>query len=137
MGRLLADGRIRVYAASDNGSEPAAEFLEDLPVKDRLRLVYLFKKLASLPPGRFLNQEDFRQVRGPIYELKHYQRRMMCFHSLEGWIVTHGFTKKTDPTPPREIDRAERIMKAHKDARDARNSRLKGSTPSMGPKRKR
>src|SRR3990172_2801034 len=115
MGRLLADGRVRVFAASiGSGTEPAVEFLDAMPVAERTRMVRLFEKLANLPLGRFLNREDFRQIRGKIYEFKDHRRRMMCFSSADGWGVTHGFEKKTNAsTPEAEIARAERIMQEH------------------------
>jgi phage-related protein len=116
MGRLLAGGRrgdrIRVFAAStEGGSEAVVEFLEELSEPERTRMVRLFEKLAA---GHRLSKEDFRQVRGKIYEFKDHRRRMMCFSTPEGWFVTHGFEKKTnDATPERQIERAERIMQEH------------------------
>lgn len=115
MGRLLANGRVPIFAVTaKNGSEPAVEFLEALTQAERDRMVRLFEKLANLPPGRFLAKDDFRPIRGKIYEFKDHRRRMMCFSTPEGWFVTHGFDKRTNAaTPEREIERAERLLQEH------------------------
>jgi phage-related protein len=112
MGCLLADGRVPVHAATAaNAAEPAVQFLDSLSAAERTRMVRLFEKIAA---GHRLSKEDFRQVRGKIYEFKDHRRRMMCFSGKGGWFVTHGFEKKTsDSTPEREIERAERIMQEH------------------------
>ena len=121
MSRRLADGKHPVFAASDrSGREPALEFLAGLQDGERTRMVRVFEKLAA---GQRLSREDFRKIRGKIWELKDHQRRMLCFSSAEGWFVTHGFTKKTNAsTSESEISRAERIMQEHlsHDASDGR-----------------
>lgn len=131
MGRLLADGPRPVFAAtSTSGNEPAVEFLDDLGVSDRLRMVRLFEKLAA---GDRLSKEDFRQIRGKIYEFKDYQSRMLCFSNPDGWHVANGFIKKTNrQTPEREIEKAELILASYEE-----ESRAKKPPKIRRPKRRK
>jgi len=39
--------------------------------------------------------------------------RVLCFQLEKTWLLTHGFDKETGDTPPRQIERAEVIMKEH------------------------
>ena len=116
MGRLLADGPRPVFAATaPNGAEPAVEFLDSLSQGERLRLLRLFEKLAA---GNRLRREDFRQIRGKIYEFKDYQRRMLCFSNPDGWHIANGFIKRTSAmTPEREIEKAERVLRDYEASR--------------------
>lgn len=135
MGRRLANDRLSVFAASDEGgSEPAVEFLDGLPEDQRGRMTRRFEKLAA---GLRLNKQDFRQLRGKIYEFKDYQRRMLCFKAPGGWYVTHGFIKKTSAaTPNKEIERAERI-EAHHLARSRNLARTTDAKPKNRRGRKK
>lgn len=125
MGRKLADGSRPVFAASaPSGSEPAAEFLDELPEDQRNRMIRQLEKLAA---GHQLSKERFRQVRGKIWEVKDYQRRMLCFANREGYHLTHGFIKKTSkPTRESEIEKAETILRIYeaaerKEGNDSKN----------------
>jgi len=108
MATLIEDGPRPVFAATrSNGTEPAFEFLDSLDQGERLRMVRVIQKLAL---GHRLSREDFRKLLGEIFELKDYQTRILCFSTPSGWFLTHGFIKKaSDPTPRREIERAEGI----------------------------
>ena len=113
------------YAVCANGSMPAKNFIEDLDESELRRLDTLFRRMADT--GRIHNRKQFKQVDGKVYEFKRYQTRVGCFQVGDRWRLTHGFVKKSDKWPKREIERATRIMQEDL-ARDdvARSKRRQG-----------
>lgn len=103
---------IVAYARRVNGSRPAKDFIENLGKSDQAKLWKSFHHIAHI--GRIYNTERFRKLRGKIYEFKIYPKvRVLCFQLGKTWLLTHGFYKETGSTPPRQIERAENIMKEH------------------------
>ena len=100
------------YARRSSGVRPAKDFIEDLGKLDQAKLAKSFHKIAHV--GKINNKERFRKLRGKIYEFKVYPKiRILCFQLGKAWLLTHGFYKETGNTPPRQIERAESIMKEH------------------------
>jgi len=100
------------YARRSSGLRPAKDFIEDLGKLDQAKLAKSFHKIAHV--GRINNKERFRKLHGKIYEFKVYPKiRILCFQLGKTWLLTHGFYKETGNTPPRQIERAESIMKEH------------------------
>lgn len=98
-------------AIQRDGSSVADEFIEELPVPDRNKLLALLKRAADMGPMNINDGEKFKKLEGAIFEFKVFQIRMPCFYSGRSIVLTHGFKKKKDRTPPTEIERALRIMK--------------------------
>src|SRR4030042_2731137 len=108
---LLVKGpcAIVAYARRKNGSRPAKDFIENLEKSDQATLTRSFIQMANV--GKINNIEKFRKLRGRIFEFKSFHRaRVLCFQIGKTWLLTHGFNKKTDKTPPGQIERAEEIM---------------------------
>ena len=103
-------GSIR-YAVRRNGKMPAKEFIESLDSQARIKLEVLFERMAEY--GQIRSKQKFRHLDGKIWEFKSDQNRVLCFRHGNSWILTHGFTKKQDKTPRKEIDRANDIMDEH------------------------
>ena len=100
------------YARRSSGVRPAKDFIEDLGMLDQAKLTKSFHHIAHV--GRINNIGRFRKLRGKIYEFKiHPKVRILCFQLGKTWLLTHGFNKETGNTPPRQIERAESIMKEH------------------------
>ena len=88
--------------------EEAAEFLDHLDEKAREKIYYNIKK------AKFSNDNElFKKLKGEIWEFRtlfnktHY--RLFAFWDKTGnnetvVISTHGIIKKTDKTPPGEIE---------------------------------
>lgn len=99
------------FARSANGSYPAREYLAEVDIRDRTKLEALIERFSIV--GRINNSEQFKILKGgnQLFEFKHYQARLLGYHApRQGAIVlTHGFTKKSNETPPAEIERARRI----------------------------
>jgi len=103
---------IVAYARRISGVRPAKDFIEDLGKLDQAKLSKSFLYIARV--GRINNTERFRKLHGKIYEFKVYPKiRILCFQLGKTWLLTYGFYKETGNTPPRQIRRAESIMKEH------------------------
>ena len=103
---------IVAYARRLNGNRPAMDYIENLQQLDQATLARSFKQLADT--GKIWNTERFRKLRGKIWEFKIYPKaRVLCFQYGKTWLLTHGFDKETGDIPPRQIRRAEEIMKEH------------------------
>lgn len=97
------------YAVDDNGRSPGKEFFDALPVEDKAKLMRLFVLLGD--QGRIDNSEKFRKLTERFFEFKSFQIRMACCFLPSGLVlITHGFVKRRDRTPRKEIERAKRIF---------------------------
>jgi phage-related protein len=109
---MEAKERFKVVYSTD-----ATEFLQKIGVKTREKIVYnIDKAIYTLDP------ELFKKLTGDIWEFRTLyngkQYRLLAF-----WdktcdvdtlvIATHGFIKKTQKTPSKEIGKAIEIMKAY------------------------
>jgi phage-related protein len=114
---LLVKGSCAIvaYACRENGNRPAKDFIEKLESSDQAKLAKSFHCIANT--GIIHNTQRFRKLggkSGKIYEFKvHPKVRVLCFQVGRTWLLTHGFNNETDKTPPRQIERAEEIMKEH------------------------
>ncbi len=118
-GKIVARGGARTieYAVAANGSSPAEAFVEGLSPGDHAKLLALLKRMAD--HGTIPNREQFKKIRGKIFEFKKHQIRVFCFQEGNRWLLTNGYLKQKDRLHRGEIDRAERIMAEHQD-RDRR-----------------
>lgn len=95
----------------DNGEEPAVEFLDSLPAKERAKVLRTIQLLGEFGP--MLRMPHRRPIDQDIYELRTVLGnnifRVFHFHYENGeFILLNGFRKKTQKTPQSEIDRAKR-----------------------------
>lgn len=91
------------------GREVVAEFLDTLPPKDMAKVFRGIDLLAEFAPD--LHEPYTKHIDGPIWELrsKFSSNIYRIFYFI--WrdnklVLLHGFTKKTQKTPPREIQTA-------------------------------
>ena len=111
--RLAYDGKLfRIAFAHDReGGSPAEEFFDQLPIADKVKLDQRFRILGDL--GKHSNPEMFGDLGDGLFEFKSFQIRMPYAYakSERGLVlITHGFRKKKDKTPPGEIARAKKIL---------------------------
>jgi len=102
------------YYMDSRGREPAADFLDSLPIEVQAKVLRLIDLLADY--GVLLKEPYTKQIRGKLRELRVTDRlgevRILYFAFAERrLILLHGFIKKTRRTPVREIDIAERRLK--------------------------
>ncbi len=93
--------------------EEAAQFLEELPIKTREKVLYNIWKARNSN-----DKELFKKLIGDVWEFRTlYQKTHIRFFAF--WdksdnsdtvvISTHGVVKKTGKVPKSEIERAERL----------------------------
>jgi phage-related protein len=104
-------GRV-ACAARANGSVPAKEFFDGLVREEQAKVLSLFHRMAEI--GRITNTEQFRKVQGDVWEFKKFQIRFSCYQVERTWFLLHGFRKKQDRWPRREIDTALAILNEHR-----------------------
>ena len=110
---MKAEARFRVVL-----SKEADDFLETLPLKVKGKIIYNIRKASYLiDPELFkkLENTDIWEFR-TLYDGKQY--RLLAFWDKTKEvdtlvIATHGFIKKTQKTPSKEIAKASEIMKAY------------------------
>lgn len=108
--------RIAFYKDRD-GREPVKEFLAELAEKSdknsRVNLNKIRDYLKTLSEyGTRAGEPYVKHLDGDIWELRPLRNRILFF-GFDGnrFILLSHFTKKTQKTPTREIDKAKRLMK--------------------------
>lgn len=104
------------YYKDASGKEIVREFLNSLPLPAKTKAMRLIDTLAER--GILLKEPFTRHVRGKIRELRIKDAqgniRILYFtYTGRRFVLLHGFIKKTDKTPDREIETAEKRMNDH------------------------
>jgi phage-related protein len=101
--------------------EPAKVFLDDLDAKSREKVLFNIWKSRDIS-----DPELFKKLSGDIWEFrtrfKTRQIRLLAFWDKTGSkqtlvIATHGFIKKTQKTPSKEIEKAIQLRKEYLESR--------------------
>ena len=104
------DYTVEYYEQAD-GTRPAEDFILSLDLKMRAKIFAALELLEMKGPGL---RETFSKALGDcIFELRAKQgsdiSRVLYFFVIgRKVILTNGFTKKTQKTPPQELERAKR-----------------------------
>jgi len=97
--------------------EPADEFLENLDYKSKEKVLFNIWKSRETN-----DSELFKKLSGDIWEFRtrfnNKQIRLLAFWDKRGSkrtlvIATHGFIKKTQKTPIKEIEKAIQLRKEY------------------------
>ena len=102
------------YVELPNGRVPAREFVDSLDDKAAARIDAFVERLRTY--GNRMQGKFVKKLTSDIFELrvKQFDRifRVLFFYQPGMLIViTSGFQKKTEQTPPGEIARAEQLRK--------------------------
>ena len=102
-----------VYAVRSNGQQPARDFIHELDVREQARFMVVFKHLCDT--GRLLKHKlkKLHTKEGQAWEFRSHEWRIGAFQDGRLWVLTHGFPKKGQRTPKKEIDLIERIRREH------------------------
>jgi phage-related protein len=109
------NGEFRIeYVELSNGRVPAREFVDSLDDKAAARIDAFIERLRVY--GNRMQGKFVKKLTDDIFELrvKQFDRifRVLFFYQPGMLIViTSGFQKKTEQTPPAEITRAEQLRK--------------------------
>ena len=100
-----------VYYQKENGEIPLRSFIDSLDVKMAAKVIWTIKLFQE--EGCDLRLPYSEYLIDSIYELRAKQgnniSRVMYFFVIGNKaVLTHGFTKKTQKTPIKEIERAKR-----------------------------
>lgn len=104
--------------------EDAMAFLKSLPEKVQDKFYYTITKSKKI-----IDKELFKKLEGTdIWEFR-VRYLKMAYRLFAFWdlgedrlvIATHGFVKKTQKTPKKEIDRAAAMMKAYFKSKERKN----------------
>lgn len=102
-----------VFYTTARGESPVIDFLSTLNAKARTKAGAFIELLAR--EGHSLRRPYTDVLRGKIRELRipygtnQYRILYFFFHG-DSIVLLHGFTKKTQKVPARELERAERYM---------------------------
>lgn len=95
--------RYTVYAyVRRNGSCPVSDYLARLTERQRRKTDALIQRSAEHGPPR--NREQCAPLRGEsFFEFKAHQVRIFWRYAGRRIVLFHGFTKKSNRTPQREM----------------------------------
>ena len=99
------------FYKTEAGREVIAEFLDTLPSKDLAKVLRDIELLADYVPN--LREPYTKHIDGPIWELRskfasNIYRIFYFVWDGSKLVLLHGFTKKTQRTPPGEIAMAKK-----------------------------
>lgn len=97
-----------------NGHNEFEEFYNSLPIKDRNKLRATIDMIEEAGMQAAIQLEWVKKLDSEINEIRSKVssniQRALYFHVKNNqYIITHGFTKKTQKTPIREIEKAKQI----------------------------
>jgi phage-related protein len=102
---------VNEFYLEDDGTSPVEEFLDSLDLKTRVRFYWSMEQLRL----RNVQAREplVRHLEGDLWELREESRtniyRIIYFFFTGRRIVfLHGFQKKTQKAPPRELEVAQR-----------------------------
>lgn len=98
-----------VFYKKENGDKPVEEFINSLNEKMRAKAIGQLKILKE--KGRNLREPYSKYIKDGIFELRiqfasDITRIFYFFYVGDKIIVTNGFIKKTQKTPPKELEKA-------------------------------
>ena len=99
------------YYEKKDGTRPAEDCILSQDIKMRARIFMILEFLEEMGPQ--LREPYSKSLGDGIFEIRAKQgsdiSRVLYFFMVGRRIIlTNGFVKKTDKTPPREIDKAKR-----------------------------
>ena len=111
----MSQVNVEFYDLPD-GSYPAEAFLESLDKKMQAKMMRTIDLLER--NGNELRAPYSKHIEDGIFELRaqvgnNISRVMYFFFDGGNAILTHGFIKKSQATPPREIERAKAYKKEY------------------------
>jgi len=103
-----------VFYTEDDGKSPVREFLKGLDQKTKARFTWSIRQLRVL--NTRAQAPLVKHLEGKLWELReesqtNIYRLLYFFHTGRQIVFLHGFQKKSDKTPRREIDIAQARMK--------------------------
>lgn len=104
------------YIRRPDGTSEFEDFLDSLPEKDAVKLLAVIEKTEKYGIPIAARNKWVKKLENNLYEIRSKVssniQRALYFHVVDNrYVITHGFTKKTDKTPENEKNRAREIRK--------------------------
>ncbi len=95
-----------------------SDFLKKLSYDDRVKLSYRMASIQKYGLPVAIRQKWVKKLDSNLYEIRSQYfsniQRAIYFHvDHNNYFITHGFTKKSNKTPIRELNRAKNIRDAY------------------------
>jgi len=102
------------YYTRPNGQVEFQNFLESLPVKDQIKLLSVIKNVQDNGLMVAQQMQWVKKLDDNLFDLRskvstNIQRGLYFHAEANHYVITHGFSKKTQKTPTREIHHAKRM----------------------------
>lgn len=111
-----------IFYKMPNGDQPVLSFLRSLNSKQRKKIAWALKLVREMP---VVSRNYFKKLVGTdnIWEVRidvgNNTFRLLGFMDRENLVIlTNGFAKKTEKTPPNEIKIAEQRKKDYESQRN-------------------
>lgn len=110
-----------------NGHNEFIEFYQSLPPKDREKLLATIAMIQEQGILVAQRMEWVKKLNDDIFEIRSKVssniQRALYFHVVDNrYVITHGFTKKSQKTPPNEIKKALTIKKEFEEEENGKHS---------------
>lgn len=107
------------WVRRQNGTSEFEEFLTNLSMDDRQELLAVIERTEEHGLLIAIKQKWVKKLDKDMYELRSSRKgniqRAIYFQKVGNqYLITHGFTKKTQKTPKREIEHAKDIRENYK-----------------------
>lgn len=107
------------YIRRKDGSSLFEEFLESLPEKDQAKLLAVIHNTEEMGLETAKRMQWIKKLDDDLFELRskvgsNIQRAIYFQKIGDQYLITHGFTKKSQKTPPKEISKAKDIRDRYK-----------------------
>lgn len=104
------------------------DFLNALPAKDAGKLLYTIENVEKYGWEISKRKKWIRKLDKNLYEIRARQasdyQRAVYFRYIDGqYVLTHGFSKKTNKTPEVEIEKAKYRRKNYLERRSTHHDR--------------
>jgi len=102
------------FYETPSGRSPVTDFIDKQPGTDQAVIVVVFEGIEEY--GFAAKGAQFRQLQGKLWEIKIKApsggyRFLYATLDRENLVILHGFKKKTQKTPPKEMKTALRRLK--------------------------
>jgi Phage-related protein len=106
-----------LFYKDKNDNEPIKDYIQELAQKKnskdaRIKLKKIFEYLHKLRTyGTRIGAPTVKHIEGDIWELRPTNNRIFFFYwKNDTFVLLHHFTKKTQKTPAKEIEQAQRNL---------------------------
>jgi phage-related protein len=99
------------WVRRNDGSSEFEDFLAGLPAKDAAKLLAVIQNTEAYGLATALTMQWVKKLEDNLWELRSARagnaQRAVFFHAVgPDYVITHGFTKKTQRTPRAELEHA-------------------------------